>query len=114
MAADCIFCKIASQEIASELVYESDNVVAFADANPQAPVHLLIIPRQHLANIGEISSGDQDLFYQIGVAIKELAVKYQLDDGYRVVTNCGTAAGQTVNHLHFHLLSGRNLGWPPG
>lgn len=114
MAPDCIFCKIAAKEVASDIVYESDQVVAFPDINPQAPVHLLIIPKKHIANIGEIGSEDQDLLYQIGEAVKKLAEQYQLEDGYRLVTNCGTAAGQTVNHLHFHLLGGRNLTWPPG
>lgn len=114
MAPDCIFCKIAAKEVASDIVYESDQVVAFPDINPQAPVHLLIIPKKHIANIGEIGSEDQNLLYQIGEAVKKLAEQYQLEDGYRLVTNCGTAAGQTVNHLHFHLLGGRNLTWPPG
>ncbi|NLM70270.1 MAG: histidine triad nucleotide-binding protein [Firmicutes bacterium] len=114
MAPDCIFCKIAAKEVASDIVYESDQVVAFPDINPQAPVHLLVIPKKHIANIGEIGSEDQDLLYQIGEAVKKLAEQYQLEDGYRLVTNCGTAAGQTVNHLHFHLLGGRNLTWPPG
>jgi len=114
LAPDCIFCKIAAKEVASDIVYESDQVVAFPDINPQAPVHLLIIPKKHIANIGEIGSEDQDLLYQIGEAVKKLAEQYQLEDGYRLVTNCGTAAGQTVNHLHFHLLGGRNLTWPPG
>lgn len=114
MAPDCIFCEIAAKEVASDIVYESDQVVAFPDINPQAPVHLLIIPKKHIANIGEIGSEDQDLLYQIGEAVKKLAEQYQLEDGYRLVTNCGTAAGQTVNHLHFHLLGGRNLTWPPG
>ena len=100
--------------MASDIVYESDQVVAFPDINPQAPVHLLVIPKKHIANIGEIGSEDQDLLYQIGEAVKKLAEQYQLEDGYRLVTNCGTAAGQTVNHLHFHLLGGRNLTWPPG
>lgn len=114
MAPDCIFCKIAAKEVASDIVYESDQVVAFPDINPQAPVHLLVIPKKHIANIGEIGSEDQNLLYQIGEAVKKLAEQYQLEDGYRLVTNCGTAAGQTVNHLHFHLLGGRNLTWPPG
>jgi histidine triad (HIT) family protein len=114
LAPDCIFCKIAAKEVASDIVYESDQVVAFPDINPQAPVHLLVIPKKHIANIGEIGSEDQDLLYQIGEAVKKLAEQYQLEDGYRLVTNCGTAAGQTVNHLHFHLLGGRNLTWPPG
>lgn len=114
MAPDCIFCEIAAKEVASDIVYESDQVVAFPDINPQAPVHLLIIPKKHIANIGEIGSEDQNLLYQIGEAVKKLAEQYQLEDGYRLVTNCGTAAGQTVNHLHFHLLGGRNLTWPPG
>ena len=111
---DCIFCKIANRELGTELVYESDDVVAFPDIHPQAPVHILIIPKKHLANIGEIGPGDEGLLDQIGAAVKELAAKYQLDDGYRLVTNCGPAGGQTVPHLHFHLLGGRELSWPPG
>ena len=111
---DCIFCKIANKELGTELVYESGSVVAFHDINPQAPVHILIIQKRHLADLGEISPEDESLLYEIGVAVKELAAKYQLKDGYRLVTNCGPAAGQTVQHLHFHLLGGRELGWPPG
>lgn len=114
MAADCIFCKIAAKEIDSDIVYESDYVVAFPDINPQAPVHVLIIPKKHVANLSAIGADDRDLLYEVGEAVKKLAHQYQLEDGYRLVTNCGADGGQTVNHIHFHLLGGRKLSWPPG
>lgn len=114
MAADCIFCKIAAKEIPSQIIYETDQVIAFADANPQAPVHLLMIPKEHISNIMEITASNQQVLVDIGVATQELAKEYQLEEGFRVVSNCGVAAGQTVQHLHFHLLGGRELQWPPG
>ena len=87
-------------------------MVAFPDINPVAPVHLLIIPKQHIANIG--ADGAADVLKDIGLAVKALAEQYQLEDGYRLVTNCGVAAGQSIQHLHFHLIGGRTLTWPPG
>lgn len=114
MTADCIFCKIAAEEIPAKIVYESEDVLAFEDINPEAPVHLLIITKKHIKNIIELADYDSELFHNIGLAIKKLAADYQLDNGFRIVNNCGIAAGQSVNHLHFHLLAGRDLIWPPG
>jgi histidine triad (HIT) family protein len=116
MDADCIFCKIANRSIPAPLVFESPDVVAFQDINPQAPQHVLIIPREHYANVGELArSGQEALLGKILSAATEIATKLGLDaSGYRLVTNTGKDGGQTVKHLHVHLLGGRPLGWPPG
>lgn len=112
---DCIFCKIAKGEI-GKLVYEDERVAAFDDLNPQAPVHVLIIPKRHIARISDVMS-DEDACL-IGdvmrVANKIAAERGIADGGYRVVVNCNEGAGQSVWHVHFHLLGGRKLGWPPG
>ncbi len=114
MVAECIFCKIVAEEIPAEIVYETDDILAFKDVNPEAPVHLLVIPKQHINNILELADNDPNLFYNVGLAIKQLANDFSLEDGFRVVNNCGSAAGQSVNHIHFHLMGGRNFVWPPG
>ena len=107
----CIFCKIANKEIKSGIVYETDGVIAFDDIAPQAPVHVVIIPKEHVLSI----SGLEDVLPEIYKAIAETAkLKGVQDTGYRVVTNIGKDAGQAVEHLHFHLLGGRKLKWPPG
>jgi histidine triad (HIT) family protein len=112
---DCIFCKIISGEIPSKKVYEDDKVFAFEDINPEAPVHLLIIPKTHIDSINELSENDKELIGHIFLVSQKLAKEYNIEDsGYRVISNCGEAAGQTVKHLHFHLLGGRQLKWPPG
>jgi histidine triad (HIT) family protein len=111
---DCIFCKIARKELPAEIVYETDSIIAFKDINPQAPVHVIIIPVQHYDNILTVPAGS-DLMLHIQNAINKLAIKYKLaDNGFRIVNNCGADGGQTVNHLHFHLLGGRAFKWPPG
>jgi len=113
--ADCLFCKIAAREIEAGIVYEDERVVAFKDINPAAPVHLLIIPKQHIVNVSDLKQEDKDLVGHIHLVAKQLADRYDIEsDGYRLVTNCGPGAGQSVFHLHFHLLGGRELGWPPG
>jgi histidine triad (HIT) family protein len=113
--ADCLFCKIASGEIPADIVYESDHVVAFRDINPQAPTHVLIIPRRHIATINDIESDDAEDIGRLFVAAKEIAVSAGFaEPGYRVTMNCNADAGQTVFHVHLHLLGGRPLGWPPG
>lgn len=114
--SDCIFCKIINGEIPSTIVYESEHVVAFKDVSPVAPVHLLIVPKKHIPTTMDITGDDeQKVIPQIFAAIKQLAREFNLDkDGFRVVNNCGAHGGQTVNHLHFHLLGGRQLQWPPG
>ena len=108
---DCIFCKIAKHEIPTEPVYENDKVIAFNDLNPQAPVHILVIPKEHVSSINEITDLAimQDLFDAIQKIVSKLGIK-----DYRTVINTGAGAGQTVFHLHIHILGGRPMLWPPG
>ncbi|MBQ7151335.1 MAG: histidine triad nucleotide-binding protein [Synergistaceae bacterium] len=111
--SDCIFCKIASGEIPTDFVYSDDNIVAFRDLNPQAPVHVLIIPRKHYASAAVVD--DEKVFSDLMSGAVKVARALGLEDkGYRMVINTGEEGGQTVLHLHLHLLAGRNLGWPPG
>lgn len=112
--AECIFCKIVSGEIPSKKVYEDDQVLAFGDLNPQAPVHVLIIPKKHIKSLDDITQEDVSLLGHIQWVAGKLAKEHNLPDGYRVVNNCGIDGGQTVAHLHYHLLGGRTFGWPPG
>jgi histidine triad (HIT) family protein len=112
---NCIFCSIVNGKIPSEIVYSDEHVVCFKDINPEAPVHLLIVPKKHIGSINELTTEDKELVGHIYIAAQELAKKFGAQEsGYRVVTNCGKDAGQTVQHIHFHLLAGRNLTWPPG
>lgn len=112
---DCVFCKIASGEIPSKKAYEDDLVYAFYDLDPQAPVHILIIPKVHIASANEITAQNSAVVAHIFEVAAKLAAELGLSDkGYRVVNNCGTDGGQTVQHLHFHLLGGRAMAWPPG
>jgi len=112
---NCLFCKIANKEIKANIVFENDSLVAFTDINPQAPVHILIIPREHIPGLNEISEANNELLGKIQIAAKELAKKNNISrDGYRVVANCGPNAGQAVDHIHYHLLGGRVFKWPPG
>ena len=111
---DCLFCKIAAGEIPSNKLYEDQWMTAFYDIDPQAPVHFLVIPKQHIGSVSEIDESNSQVVARIFQRIAILAKELGLADGYRVVTNIGAAAGQTVPHLHFHVLAGRNLGWPPG
>lgn len=111
----CIFCSIVEKEIPSDLVYEDDNFLAFRDINPEAPVHILLIPRKHIGSLEEIANEDAQLMAGIFPLIKEIAAKEGLAQvGYRLVANVGAHGGQTVDHLHFHILGGRELQWPPG
>ena len=113
--ADCIFCKIASGEIPSTMVYEDDTVAAFKDLEPQAPVHVLIIPKKHIKNAAELGESDRALMAHIFCdVVPKLAKEQGLAKGFRVVANAGEEGGQTVMHLHFHLLGGRTMQWPPG
>lgn len=105
----CIFCKIVAGEIPSKKVYEDDEILAFNDVSPAAPVHVLIIPKQHIASAAEITDENAPLIGHIFTTIAKLAKELELDDGFRVVTNCGENGGQTVSHLHFHLIGGRKL-----
>ena len=113
---DCIFCKIANKQIDSQLVYEDEKVAAFKDLSPQAPEHILIVPKKHIKNIAELQSDDRELVAHIFVdVIPSLAKKIGVaESGFRVVINTGEEGGQTVNHLHVHLLGGRKMTWPPG
>lgn len=114
-ADDCIFCRIARREIGTPLEYEDDRVVAFKDLHPQAPVHLLVIPKKHIEKIGDVGPEESGLLLNLIQAANEMAVKFGLaDDGYRLVINSGDNGGQTVYHLHIHLLGGRIMNWPPG
>ena len=112
---DCLFCKIAAREIPSTTVYEDDMVYAFRDIDPQAPVHILIIPKQHIGSVNEITDENCAIVGHIFKVAAEIAKKEGIaEDGYRVVTNIGENGGQTVGHLHYHMLGGRSLQWPPG
>jgi histidine triad (HIT) family protein len=111
----CLFCRIANGEIPSKKVYEDDQVFAFHDINPQAPTHVLIVPRKHIASLDALTDADAALIGNVVVRAAEIARNLHLtSEGYRFVVNMGEAAGQTVFHIHFHILGGRNLGWPPG
>lgn len=111
---NCLFCKIIKGEIPSEKVYEDDLCYAFKDINPVAPTHVLVIPKEHITSCGGITSENSAVVAHIFEVISKLAKELDLKDGFRVVSNCGEAAGQTVFHLHFHLLGGRQFGWPEG
>lgn len=111
---DCIFCKIASGEIPSTKVYEDDTVVAFNDLSPQAPVHVLIIPKEHIASCDEVTDENCAVVGHIFAVASKIAKDMGLNNGYRIVNNCGEEGGQTVHHLHFHLMGGRQFTWPAG
>ena len=115
MAERCLFCRIANKEIPAKIVFEDDTFVAFNDINPQAPTHILVIPRRHIASLDDLTEADQGMVGALILRTAQIARTQKLtSDGYRVVANTGPAAGQTVFHIHFHLLGGRNFGWPPG
>ena len=113
--ADCLFCKIVNGDIPGAIVYKDDRLVAFKDINPQAPMHVLIVPRRHIATLNDLTPGDDGL---IGEMVRRAAAlageQGYADSGYRTVLNCNEGAGQSVFHIHLHVLGGRRLGWPPG
>ncbi len=111
---DCLFCKIVAGEIPSTKVYEDEKVYAFLDIDPKAPFHAIVIPKEHITSAVEISSDNSSLIAAVFEAIAKIAKNENLEKGFRVVNNCGEEGGQTVGHIHFHLLARRNLGWPPG
>lgn len=112
---DCLFCKIASGEIPAKIAFQDESIVAFEDINPQAPHHKIIIPRKHIATLNDIAEEDQALVGQMVRTGARLAKEAHLaDPGYRLVMNCNAAGGQTVFHIHLHLLGGRQMTWPPG
>lgn len=113
--SDCLFCNIIAGNIPSDKIYENDDVYAFRDINPQAPLHALIIPKKHIAMINDVEAEDAEIMGQLFIAAKKIAKQEgYAEEGYRTVMNCGEAAGQTVFHVHLHLLAGRGLTWPPG
>ncbi len=112
---DCLFCKIVDGDINADIVFENDSLVAFRDINPKAPTHILLIPREHIATMNDLEDGHDTLAGELFLTAARIAADEGLaDDGYRVVMNCNAAAGQSVFHIHLHLLGGRTMGWPPG
>ena len=112
--SDCLFCRIAEGEIPADIVLRTDEMVAFRDINPQAPVHVLVIPVAHHANAADLAAADPSLAGRLLLAASEVAAAEGLGDGYRIVLNTGEVAGQSVFHVHAHVLGGRPLHWPPG
>lgn len=114
MATSCVFCRIATKEIPATIVFEDEDFVAFRDLSPQAPTHVLVIPKRHIASLDDVEESDADLLGRMLLAARTVAAQEGLKKGYRVVTNCGSGAGQSVFHLHLHVLGGRPMSWPPG
>lgn len=113
--SDCIFCRIASHEVASTIVYEDEHMIAFEDIDPQAPVHVLIVPKRHVRSVSELKETEVELLDQMLLTAKHVAALMHVEhSGFRVVLNCNPDGGQTVYHLHAHLLGGRKMNWPPG
>jgi histidine triad (HIT) family protein len=112
--SDCLFCKIVDGKIPAKIVTQDDRAVAFRDINPQAPTHVLIIPKKHIPSIADLTDDDAALIGHLHVVARQIAADEGLDEGWRLVGNVGPQAGQTVFHIHLHLLGGRSLGWPPG
>ncbi len=112
--SNCLFCKMASGQIEPNKIYEDDDILAFYDIDPKAPVHFLVIPKAHIESAAQITPENSSVIGKIFEKITEIAKDMQLVDGFRVVTNCGEDGGQSVGHLHFHVLAKRRLSWPPG
>jgi len=112
--SDCLFCKIAGGEIPSKKVFEDDEFFAFHDISPQAPTHVLVIPKRHIVSLDDAAADDQAMLGRLLLLCQRLARELGVSGAYRVVNNCGAQAGQSVFHVHFHLLGGRPMGWPPG
>jgi histidine triad (HIT) family protein len=112
---DCLFCKIAAGEIPSNVIYQDDEVFAFHDISPQSPVHFLVIPKKHITSAMHVTPEDETILWKLMAKIPEIAKKAGIvEEGVRIVSNCGAEAGQSVFHLHFHVMSGRKFTWPPG
>jgi histidine triad (HIT) family protein len=112
---DCIFCKIINKEISSEIIYEDNNSIAFKDINPQAPVHILIIPKKHIKSLVDINKNDKVILGHLLYVAKDLASKLNISQkGFRIILNSGLESGQSVWHIHFHVIGGRKMSWPPG
>jgi len=114
MSEKTIFKKIIDGEIPANIVHDDDQCLAFHDVSPQAPTHVLVIPKKEIASLQQLTDEDAPLLGHLWIVIRNVARQLGLDDGYRVVVNCGKDGGQTVDHLHFHILGGRGLSWPPG
>jgi histidine triad (HIT) family protein len=115
MTENCLFCRIASGELGTKVVREDEHCVAFEDINPQAPTHILVIPRRHVSTLNDLQEGDHELVGRMVAMARDVAAERgHADPGYRTVFNCNAAGGQTVFHIHLHLLGGRTLAWPPG
>ena len=113
--SDCLFCKIAKGEIPSKKIYEDEKIYAFYDINPEAPTHFLVIPKEHIESANDLNDNNIDIVSHIFKVINKLVVELKIADaGYRIINNCGEDGGQTVKHLHFHVIGGRSLNWPPG
>ncbi|MDH5573743.1 MAG: histidine triad nucleotide-binding protein [Gammaproteobacteria bacterium] len=111
----CLFCKIVNNEINTDLVYEDEHVIGFRDINPQAPQHMLFIPRKHISTVNDINADDEALVGKLVLAAQKVAKDLKFaEDGFRILMNCNDHGGQTVFHIHLHLLAGRRMGWPPG
>jgi histidine triad (HIT) family protein len=111
---NCLFCRIVAGEADARRVFESETVVAFHDINPQAPTHILVVPRKHIGMVSEVGEEDRDVMADLLLSAKTIAEQQGIGDGYRLVINNGASAGQSVYHLHLHLLGGRRMKWPPG
>ncbi|WP_352417413.1 histidine triad nucleotide-binding protein [Clostridium tertium] len=112
---DCIFCKIAEGEIPSKKLYEDEKVIAFYDISPEAPIHFLVIPKKHIKSVNELNEENANIISHIFLVINKLVKELNIaETGYRIVNNCGKDGGQTVDHMHFHVLGQRELKWPPG
>ena len=115
MTHNCVFCKIVAGEIKAEIVHQPETMLAFKDIHPQAPIHILVIPKKHISTLLELTEEDKELIGHIYLTINKIAQDLGFAErGYRVVVNCKEEAGQTVFHIHFHILAGREMGWPPG
>ena len=114
MSQPCIFCRIAAKEVSAGIVHEDENVLAFRDLSPQAPTHVLVIPKRHVTSLSEMADADASLLGALMLAAKHVAQAAGLASGYRVVTNTGRDGGQSVGHFHLHVLGGRPMSWPPG
>ena len=112
---DCLFCKMASGEISPDTLYEDEDVLAFRDINPQAPTHFLVIPKRHISTLNDLEEADAELLGKMSLVAKQVVAEQGEDEaGFRTVMNCNAAGGQTIFHIHMHVLAGRNLSWPPG
>ena len=114
MTKKTVFKKIIDREIPADILYEDDLCLAFRDTDPRSPTHILVIPKKEIASINEVAEADEPLIGHLYTVIRKLANKFGLSNGYRVVVNCGADGGQSVDHLHFHLMGGRKFSWPPG